>query len=454
MAGLAEQERELRTKRAELWEQLKPLVEKMGLGKKLSVDERQKMDNIDADLLPLDKALRAVIAEQDTKRAERDEPDTRGAGGRKSERDKKEEEAFTRFLIAGEAGLREEDRAVLTRQSNGVAEYEARLGPAGDTAPMQTTPGGQGGYLVPQGFWHNLQVALKQYGGTYPLMNQVNTSTGNQMPWPTHNPTTILAQLLTENTQVTPQDVTFGQGMLNAWTYVAGPFLASVQIVNDSAFNVDSFVRTRIGEAVGRAQAAAAWNGTGASQPLGITAAINAVGAGSVGNGGFYSAIAAHPAFTVGSNTASTELAIGALAFDTILNLITYVDPAYRNAGNTTWVMCDKDMQNQRKVSDTFGHPLWQPNVTVGGTQAGDTLYSYPVLIDNSAPPIAANTLSGPLFGSLQHGMVARNVTQAGVMRLNERYADFLAVAWLGFMRYDIRSNDLRALTQVKFAGT
>jgi hypothetical protein len=39
-------------------------------------------------------------------------------------------------------------------------------------------------------------------------------------------------------------------------------------------------------------------------------------------------------------------------------------------------------------------------------------------------------------------------------MRLNERYADFLAVGYLGFVRLDFRSNDLRAAVTVKAAAT
>jgi hypothetical protein len=66
----------------------------------------------------------------------------------------------------------------------------------------------------------------------------------------------------------------------------------------------------------------------------------------------------------------------------------------------------------------------------------------------------SASTLGGPVFGSFEHAMVARNVRQAGLMVLRERYADYLAVAWMGYCRFDIRSNDMRALTQFKTNAT
>jgi HK97 family phage major capsid protein len=286
----------------------------------------------------------------------------------------------------------------------------------------------------------------------------VDTDSGQSMVWPTTDPTSIVAQLLTENTLVTPQDVTFGQGTLNAYTYVAGPFLASIQIVNDSAFSVDGFLRERISEAQGRAQAAATWSGTGSSQPLGITAALTAKGAASVGSGGVYQVPAARKVYDLANQaTSSTELVEGRPSFQSVLDLITMVDPAYRAAGgDARWVMNDLDLQHLRSVTDTFGHPLWQPSVTVGGNEPGDRVYNYPVTIDNNAPGFStsASTQGGPVFGSFTHAMVARNVRQVGVMRLNERYADYLAIAWMGFMRWDIRSNDMRAIATFKTNAT
>jgi len=478
MAGISERERELRVKRKELYTEMEPLIEKAGRGERLSVEEQADFDARNQDLTNLGTALKAVIGEREAESASReyrDEPDTRGAvGDEKEERSQKEWRAFNKWFIGGEAALTQEDRALLTPQARGV---ELRTGPAGDASPMQNSPlavnitgGSAGGYLVPPGFWHNLQIALKAYGGVYPHFRQVDTDGGEPMSWPTNNPTALVAQLLTENTQVTPQDITFGLGQLQAYTYVAGPFLASIQLMNDSAFDLDVFVRDRIAEAIGRAQAAAAWTGTGSAQPLGLETALIAAGASSGASGGVLVESAAIPVTSFGnvSTPLVDENAAGAMSFQTVYNLIATVDAAYRgvsNAGpagevdgrNPAWYMNDATLQNERKVTDQMGRPLIQQSVNMGGTQLGETLGGYPVVIDNNAPsivgvttPTAANA-SGPVFGSLNHAMVARNVRQTGVMRLNERYADFLAVAWLGYMRYDIRSNDMRAVAQAAY---
>lgn len=481
MAGLTEREREIRTKRAELWTAMVPTVEKAGRGEKLSVEEQAEYNKRDEKLSRLDAELQTVISMRERESAERehrDEPDTRGAkGDEKTDRAAKESLAFSRWLAGGEPALTPEDRSLLTRHANGVPTYEQRLGPAGDAAPMQDAPlavsitgGSAGGYLVPPGFWQNLQIALKAFGGVYPYFRQVNTATGAPMSWPTTDPTSLVAQLLTENTQVTPQDITFGLGQLLAYTYVAGPFLASIQLINDSAFSVDAFVRDRIAEAIGRAQAAVSWGGTGSAQPLGLQAALTAKGASSGASGGVFLEAAAIPVTTFGnvSTPLANEGVAGAMSFQTVFNIIATVDAAYRgvaNAGpsagdtprNPTWFMNDATLQAERKVTDSFGRPIIQQNVNMGGNTLGDTLGGYAIVIDNNASSITANAspsaanASGPVFGSLHHAMVARNVTQAGVMRLNERYADFLAVAWLGFMRYDIRSNDMKAVAQASY---
>lgn len=459
--GLTERERAIRQERAQVREGQLPIIEKLNKGEKLLPEEREDYSQRDAKLNELDAELTIVLREQGIAAAERDakgEPETRVTrGGDEPSKEDRETAAFEKWFKSGgdPASLTAEERGVLRGHVRGE---EVRTGPAGDTAPLQTSPGSQGGYLVPPGFWQNLQIALKAYGGVYPLFRSVDTDSGQSMVWPTTDPTSIVAQLLTENTQVTPQDVTFGQGTLNAYTYVAGPFLASIQVMNDSAFSVDGFLRDRIGEAIGRAQAAVAWSGTGSSQPLGLTAALTAKGAGSTGTGGIFQTPAARSVYNLAhQGTATTELAAGMPAFQSYLDMIGIVDPAYRTPGSDAcWVMNDKDLQNARSITDTFGHPLWNPDVTVGGNAANGRIWGYPVVVDNNAPgaSTSASTLGGPLFGSLQHAMVARNVRQTGVMVLRERYADYLAVAWLGYMRYDIRSNDMRAVTQFKTNAT
>ena len=468
MAEMTAREREVRTQIAVLWEKMKPTVEKNGKGEALTVEERKAYFDCDAELKPLDEELRDIAAIREREDTEKDIADTRGAQtGEQKSLEEQEARAFENYLRRGTAGLSEEDRSVLIPQGQPgevaagfekrfQALVEQRLNPL-STLPAAPAAGGtlagEGGYLVPQGFWHNLQTAMKAYGGTAPLFAQITTSGGEPMPWPTTDPTSIVGTLLSENTQVTEVDFSFGQGMLSAWTFTSGLHLASIQIVNDSAFSVDGFIRTRVGEALGRARAQFAYSGTGSSQPLGVNTAIVAKGAGSVGTGGFMNLTAATPVQQIGTSATATELVSGALSFGDVLKLITFVDPAYRDAGNCTWVMNDTTLQAMRSVSSTTGFPLWTPDIHVGGTSSG-RLYGYPVVIDQNVASLTASTVSGPIFGALNHAMVLRQVNQTGLLRLVERYADFLQVGFIGYERWDARSNDMRAVAQPKPAAT
>jgi HK97 family phage major capsid protein len=458
MAGLTEREREIRTRRAELWNDMAPTVSKMGKGEALTAEERKGYIDRDAELIGLDEELKVNLSAQERTREEKKDAESRGITTDEAKsRDEQETEALRAYLRYGNAGLTPEHRTLLVPQGKPCeAAPETRLNPL-STLPAAPAAGstlaGEGGYLVPQGFWHNLQIAMKAYGGTAPYFRQVTTSGGEPMPWPTQDPTGIVGSLLSENTQVSEVDFSFGQGMLSAWTFTSGLHLASIQIVNDSAFSVDQFIRDRVGEALGRARAQYAYSGTGSSQPQGVSTAINAKGAGSVGAGGYFSLTAATPVQQIGVSSTQTELVSGALAFVDVLKMITYVDPAYRDNGNCAWFMNDATLQAERSVSSTTGFPLWSPDITVGGTSSG-RLYNYPVVIDNNIASLTASTTAGPIFGALDHAMVLRQVNQAGILRLVERYADFLQVGYIGYERWDARSNDLRAVTQAHAAAT
>jgi len=377
-------------------------------------------------------------------------PETRGV----SRPDRTDaDEAFTRYLRTGDtSGL--QTRADGTGFSTAPNSAGLSAGSTGDYA----------GYMIPQGFWQNLQVALKAYGGCANDMRLVETETGAPMPWPTIDPTSITGSWLgasSELTQLSVEDsYNFGEGMLNAWTVYAGPILASLQLVQDSAFDVDDFVAARLGEAVGRTIASAAISGTGSGQPLGIVTALAARGAVGSGSGGYYGLGTATDVAIFGnySSPSTTELAGNLLAPATLLSMVKGVDPAYYP--QSKWYMNATQAWNTRSITDGNGRPILNfmngfsaDNVRNADYSSGSAvaeLLGFPVVIDNNVPNLVASTTGGPIFGSLQHSMVYRQVRNAGLMRLNERYADYLAIGYLLFMRVDIRSNDLRALITVK----
>ena len=128
--------------------------------------------------------------------------------------------------------------------------------------------------------------------------------------------------------------------------------------------------------------------------------------------------------------------------------MIKAVDPAYRALG-ARFYMNDAQLQGMRAIVDNYGRPFYQ------SLQGADPeLYGYGVAVDNNVPDIPASAAGGPIFGHLQSAKVMRVVTGASVLPLDERYADYLQVGFIGYQRLDIRSNDLRAAVVVKAAAS
>jgi HK97 family phage major capsid protein len=253
-----------------------------------------------------------------------------------------------------------------------------------------------------------------------------------------------------QGTQLGFQDYVLGQGMMNAWTITSNVALASVEAINDSAFDVETFVRERIGESIGRFVAAELHTGTGASALLGIKTALTAYGIKAGAAGGVYQPTAGGTVTTIGHvTTPLNKLAGGTPGFDDVINMTAKVDPAYRASGRCTWVMNDNTQWKIRGITDAQGHPLWNPNVQVGGA---DRIYGYPVLIDQNIGDISTtlNTMVECTSVTSRHCMVVRQVNQAGVMRLDERYADFLQVGFLGSSEWTRARNDLRAVSMYR----
>jgi HK97 family phage major capsid protein len=356
-----------------------------------------------------------------------------GVPSRESAESDAESRAFSDYIRTGHVG-------------SGLREVAGELRAAGEST------GSGGGYVVPPGWWQRLQVALRAYGGTMSDFELVETDTGQPMQWATNDPTTVVAPQIAENTQISDQDYVFGQGTMGAYTFTGGVQKVSRQLFQDSAFNLDDYVAKRVAEALGRAEAAAAISGTGSNQPLGIVTALNAWT--STGSGGAYTLGTAMKVNTIGpgSGTAGiqqvTELVSGTLNPATFLQVIKSVDPAYRELG-AKWYMNDATLQATRGIVNGFGDPFFKE-----AQGKNPEIYGYPVVVDNNIPALTASTASGVIFGHLASAMVLRRVKGAGLLRLEERYADFLQVGYIGWERIDIRSNDLRAAVVVKAAAS
>ena len=270
--------------------------------------------------------------------------------------------------------------------------------------------GAAGGYLVPPEFRQTLIEQMTFVAAMRQYAEVITTDTGANLPWPTVDDTGQEGAILGENTQISEQDVTFGQASLDSYMYTSKLVRVSLQLLNDNAFNLNSWLPKALGQRVGRIQNRHFTVGTGTAQPDGImtSATVGVTGTGSFAGVG------------------------GAVTYANLIDLIDSIDPSYINS-NSRFMLNQTVRKSIRKLVDGQNRPLWEPSLQVGQP---DSLLGYPVALNNyiATPAQNAKTI---LFGDIAAAYLIRDVSDLAVMRLVERYADFLQVGFFAFQRSD-----------------
>jgi HK97 family phage major capsid protein len=427
------QARDLREQRAKLVQQARDAYD----SKTGTPEERSaRFDSImaDADRLKpeIDRAERLEAAETETRSS--GAPPQAGlpsAGNDPDEETRKRyDRAFTNYLRYGFdpkpqfsiMGITPEERAILTPKRQSV-QVEARdLGPQYrdmGSGGQGAYPGATTGFFVPVGFTDKITEALKYYGNMLAEAEVFDTSTGQPLPFPTDNDTSIIGELVGENQQVNAQDVSIGQIMFGAYKFSSRLVKVSIELLQDSAFDFDAFLTRKFAIRLGRILNNKFTVGTGTNQPTGIITAATAgpTAVGSFANDG-----------VGGANT---------IGSDDLIELEHSVDPLYRPGAK--YMMNDLTLKVLKKLKDKFGRPLWLPGLAV---KEPDTINSYPFSINNDMATLPSTVASPPVpyisvaFGQLKlYGI--RRVKDMSVLRLEERFADFGQVAFLAFYRAD-----------------
>jgi HK97 family phage major capsid protein len=324
-----------------------------------------------------------------------------------------EARAFSNYLRFGEARMGDEDLSLLSFNTAGTAQFRNAQG---------TTVTTQGGALVPQSFSDLLMEALLWFGGIEGVTGEFETSTGAPMPYPTVNDTTNKGRIIGQNIQVTETDLVFGQVTFNAYIFSSDEVLVAKALIDDSYFDMDALVARLLGVRLGRLMNNKMTVGSGTNEPNGIVTA----------------AVAAGLTYTLSSSTT--------LDYADLVNLEHSVNPSYRNA-NSRFMFSDALLKQMKLLVDSQNRPLWQPGLTAsfanGAAVIGSgrpTILGYPFAIndDIAAPAHLANSI---LFGDMSTYKV-RKVGAPEVLRLVERYADYLQVGFIGFMRADAQLVD------------
>lgn len=373
------------------------------LGKRtITAEDRQAFDRAMSDVDRLGRRVKELET---------------GAGiySTESRYNSKLEEAFVRYVKHGEKGVSEAELRMLSvpGESRDVSEGAPMLSHIGTYSGL--------GYFVPTGFRQAIEQATKYFA---PLLEDgvctvMNTDTGNVIPFPTSNDTSQQATIVGEAAQVNEQDVTASQVLFAAYKLSSGLVKMSVELLQDSAFDIDNWLGQRFGERYGRGLEAYFTTGTGQGQPTGILTAIEQCGV--------------SPVISVGSSANDgVGLNNNSIGSQDIVNLEHGVDISYRR--NARYMLHDSTLQRLQNLLDKYGRPLWTP-----GMQANvpDMLNGYPYTINQSFP----SSLSGGQAGVIAFGdfskYVIRRVNDLTIQRLSELYAVTGQVGFISFARVD-----------------
>ena len=261
----------------------------------------------------------------------------------------------------------------------------------------------EGGYLVPDEFEHTLVDALTEENIFRKLAHIVNTASGDRkIPVVASKGS---ASWVDEEGTITDSDDTFSQVSIGA--YKLGTLIkVSNELLNDSVFNLESYITNEFARRIGNKEEDAFFNGDGVGKPVGI---FNETGGAQVG-------------VTAGSSTAITA--------DELIDLFYSLKSPYRK--NAVWVLNDATVKAIRKLKDTTGNYLWQPSLTAG---TPDTILGRPVYTSSYVPNIESGhkTIA---FGDFDYYWIADRQGRV-FKKLSELYAATDQTGFVATQRVD-----------------
>lgn len=261
--------------------------------------------------------------------------------------------------------------------------------------------GSAGGYLVPDEFERQIVMGLDEYNVIRGISKVIRTNGEHKIPVATTHST---AAWKGEGVSYVESDPAFTQLSLSAHK-LTDLVTVSIELLQDSMFDIDTYVAQEFARAFAIAEEEAFCVGTGSGQPTGIFTA----------NGG-----------EVGVTTGKAN----EITADEIISLVYALKAPYRQKAK--FVMSDTTVAAIRKLKDGNGVYMWQPALAAGEP---DKLLGYDLMTSAYAPTIQAGATVAA-FGDFQNYWIADRMGIT-VQRLNELYAGSGQVGFIATSRVD-----------------
>ena len=222
------------------------------------------------------------------------------------------------------------------------------------TNVLQEGVDADGGYLVPEEYDRRLIDVLEEENIMRSLATKITTSGQHKINIAATKPA---AAWIEEGGALSFGDATFDQIYLDAFKlHVA--IKVTEELLYDSAFNLENYILTMFGRALGNAEEDAFLNGDGNGKPTGIFDATK--------GGQIYSTLTA------------------AIKSDDMLDLVYGLKRPYRKSAS--FIMNDATLASLRKLKDNNGAYIWQPSYQAGEP---DRVLGYSVHTSPYAPTSA-----------------------------------------------------------------
>lgn len=394
---------ELREKRAKAWEAAKAFLDSKRSGNGLlSAEDTEAYERMEADVVNLGKEI-----------------------------DRLERQA------AIDLELSKPINAPITNKPNNMIGTDSKSGRASDEYnkafwdnlrkknyydiqnALQVGTDSEGGYLAPDEFENTLVEALTEESFFRGLANVITTSSGDRkIPVVASKGT---ASWIDEEGAYPESDDSIGQVSIGAFK-LATMIKVSDELLNDSVFNIESYIAKEFARRIGTKEEEAFLVGDGKGKPIGI---FNVTGGAQDGT------------TTSGTN----------ISFDDVMDLFYSLRSPYRK--NASFIMNDSTVKAIRKLKDSNGHYLWQPSLTAG---TPDTILNCPVNTSIFVPEIASGS-KVMSFGDYKYYWIADRQGRS-FKRLNELYAATGQVGFLASQRVDGKLVLPEAVKVMKMKGT
>jgi len=282
----------------------------------------------------------------------------------------------------------------------------------GEVRAQTKGTGGEGGYSTEESTLADKMVErLKYYGGMRQYSTVMPVSDGTKINICTNDDTSNVGAIVSENGSVSNTSVAFNQKTMITykWSSLVQPI--SLELVQDSKFDLESFMAKLLTTRIGRAQNLKFTRGSGSGEPHG------------------YLTEATAPTAPLASNTIPT--------YAELLNHMHQLDIEYRNLPSCHWMFSDDFLCKVKQVVDGDNRLIWNTNLAVGSP---DTLFGKPITVNNDLDATGVDKKVG-IFGAGELYWIAQPMS-IEVHVLRELYVASGSVGVIAFARAAGRLTD------------